>query len=98
MKKRVRILSPVRAIAAPLAATLFLAWMSLGEQYSFIVSGFPAANISYPSASEPTTLAPGAIVAMLDVSGADMRSGTIAATDGVSLRSDKPLSFIMIVR
>lgn len=85
--------------ATLLAATLVLAaTVSQGEEYSFLVSGYPAANVSYPSASAPTALVPGAIVATLDASGADMRSGTVGASEGIALRSDKALAFTIIVR
>lgn len=87
-----------RAVAALLAAPLLLAGIAQGEEYSFLVSGYPASNISYPSASAPTTLAPGAIVATLTSSDADLRSGTSAASEGVALRSDEALAFILIVR
>lgn len=86
-------------LSTAMAATLVLAaTVSQGEEYSFLVSGYPAANVSYQSASAPTALVPGAIVATLDASGADMRSGTSGASEGIALRSDKALAFIIVVR
>lgn len=91
--------APRCATAALLAATLVLATtVSQGEEYSFLVSGYPAANVSYQSASNPTALVPGAIVATLDASGTDMRSGTVGASEGIALRSDKALAFTIVVR
>jgi hypothetical protein len=99
MNKTLRTPASRGAAAALLVATLVLAApVSQGEEYSFLVSGYPAANVSYQSASAPTALAPGAIVATLDASGADMRSGTSGASEGIALRSDKALAFTIVVR
>jgi hypothetical protein len=86
-------------LSTAMAATLVLAATeSQGEEYSFLVAGYPAANVSYPSASEPTALVPGAIVATADASGTDLRSGTSDASEGIALRSDKALAIMIVVR
>ena len=90
-----------RAATAALTAAMAAAPIAAanGDEYQFIdPATYPAANVSYPSASEPTALVPGAIVATADASGTDLRSGTSDASEGIALRSDKALAIMIVVR
>ncbi len=97
MRISLKHLSP-RHTAALLAAPLLFAGNAPGEDYRFLVSGYPAASVSHSSPSTPITLAPGAVFASIDASGTDMRSRVSAASEGIALRSDKALAFTLIVR
>ena len=76
-----------------LRAALVAAILALGEAalsplhadtYQFIVSGYPAANVSYAAASSGTPI--------------EARYRTWDESDGIALRSDKYRATIIIIR
>lgn len=67
--------------------------------YQFIVSGFPAANESYPTAFAPTSLVTATRSGKSVPSALEARCRTWDESNAISLRSDKyEGAFMMIVR
>lgn len=91
-------LSP-RHTAALLAAPLLFAGNAPGEDYRFLVSGYPAANASRSAASAGIALETGSLhAAAANVDPQEWRYRTSAASEGSALRSDAPQGFMLIVR
>ncbi len=68
------------------------------DTYQFIVSGYPAANESYPAASAGTTLATATRSDKSVASLLEARYRTWDESDGIPLRSDKFKAMMIIFR
>jgi len=90
--KRTAALGAVTALA--LAAT---PPASLAD-YQFIVSGYPAANVSYPSASAGTDIVTATRSSPTIAAPLEARYRTWNESEGTDLRSDEPSGFFIIVR
>lgn len=78
------------SIAAPLAAS--------ADVYQFIVSGYPAANVSYPSASAGTSLVTATFSAPAAAAPLEARYRTFGESVGIDLCSDKRRGTTLIIR
>jgi hypothetical protein len=93
-------LPTIRAAALGAATALALAAAppaSLAD-YQFIVSGYPAANVSYPSASAGTDIVTATCSSPTTAAPLEARYRTWGESEGTDLRSDEPSGFFIIVR
>ena len=81
--------------AAALSAIPFAA---NADGYQFIVSGYPAANVSYSAASSGTSLVTATRKQPTAAQSLEARYRTWDESDGIALRSDKFRGMILIVR
>ena len=84
------------AALAVVAATALIP--SRADTYQFIVSGYPAANESYPAASVGTALATATRSGGSAASQIEARYRTWDESDGIALRSDKYRGITIIFR
>lgn len=86
----------------PLVTILALGGAALSplhaDTYQFIVSGYPAANESYPAASAGTALATATRSGGSAASQIEARYRTWDESDGIALRSDKYSGITIIFR
>ena len=68
------------------------------DAYEFIISGYPAANVSYASASAGTALATSTRSGGSASSSIEARYRTWDESDGIALRSDKYRATFIIFR
>lgn len=87
-----------RSLAAAVAVAAGAA-IPAGADYQFIVSGYPAANESYPAAFAPTSLVTATRSGKSVSSALEARCRTWDESNATSLRSDKyEGAFAIIVR
>ena len=84
------------AALAVVAATALIP--SRADTYQFIVSGYPAANVSYSAASSGTSLVTATRRQSTAAQSLEARFRTWDESDGVALRSDKYKGMILIIR
>ena len=68
------------------------------DTYQFIVSGYPAVNVSYSAASSGTSLETATRTDRSAASPLEARYRTWDESDGVALRSDKYRGMMLIIR
>lgn len=68
------------------------------DTYQFIVSGYPAVNVSYSAASSGTSLETATRTDRSAASPLEARYRTWDESDGVALRSDKYRGLLIIVK
>ena len=87
-----------KILAVPLAAALAFAPSALSaDEYKFIVSGYPAENESYSTASSGTSLETAARTARSGVSPMEARYRTWDESNTSALRSDKRGLMIIVM-
>ena len=91
--------APKTATAAALAlAAAGAPPATLADDYQFIVSGYPAVNVSYSSASAGTDIATATRSVPTSAAPLEARYRTTGESDGVDLRSDKVRATAIIFR
>ena len=84
------------ALAAAMAAAPLTA--ARGTDYQYIVSGYPAANESYPAASAGTSLVTATRSGVSAESSLEARYRTWDESNGIALRSDMYRAMMIIFR
>ena len=84
--------------AAAIAAGAAIPMSANADGYQFIVSGYPAANVSYSAASSGTSLVTATRKQPTAAQSLEARYRTWDESDGIALRSDKFRGTILIVR
>ena len=85
-------------IPSMLAMGAILASISAHADYSFIVSGYPVANPSYPAQSPATSLEGSMRAARTAPAALEARFRSSAESPAAALRSDKWQGFTIVVR
>ena len=91
-KKRIRRGTVFALLAAAALSPLH------ADTYQFIVSGYPAVNVSYSAASSGTSLETATRTDRSAASPLEARYRTWDESDGVALRSDKYRGMMLIIR
>ena len=84
--------------AAAIVASAIIPFVANADGYQFIVSGYPAANVSYSAASSGTSLVTATRKQPTAAQSLEARYRTWDESDGIALRSDKFRGMILIVR
>ena len=84
--------------AAAIAATAILPFVANADGYQFIVSGYPAVNVSYSAASSGTSLVTATRKQPTAAQSLEARYRTWDESDGIALRSDKYHGLLIIVK
>ncbi len=84
--------------AAAIAAGAAIPMAANADGYQFIVSGYPAVNVSYSAASSGTSLVTATRKQPTAAQSLEARYRTWDESDGIALRSDKFRGMILIVR
>ncbi len=84
--------------AAAITASAAIPMAANADGYQFIVSGYPAANVSYSAASSGTSLVTATRKQPTAAQSLEARYRTWDESDGIALRSDKFRGMILIVR
>ena len=87
-----------KAVALMGATALAAATPTRADGYQFIVSGYPAANVSYSAASSGTSLVTATRRQSTAAQSLEARFRTWDESDGIALRSDKYKGMILIIR
>lgn len=87
---------PLKPTALVAVATVAL--VATADEYQFLVSGYPAANNRHSAASSGTALETATCAAPTSATPLEARFRTVDESDGIALRSDKPLATILYVR
>lgn len=97
MGKTLHTLRAATLVAATALALASAPPASLAD-YQFIVSGYPAANVSYPSASTGTDIVTATCSSPTTAVPLEARYRTWGESEGIDLRSDASTGFILVVR